>query len=118
MPIGPLPMEIGRSVAEVARQRLLAHDELVAAEPGQRNRLVEHGRHADVEGVDLGQQRFQVVEEGDAAPLGVGPARLAVPGMYAHNLDIYPAHLPQGLEVERGREAGADDSRPHGSLVH
>src|SRR3972149_8576880 len=108
---GAVPVEIGRPVAKVAGQWLLADDELVARQPGDRDRLMGDRRHADVDHVDLVDQGLQPVEETEAPRLGVGLSSLLIEAVHPDPLHVGPINLLDGLEMKRGGKAGADDAR-------
>ena len=90
---------------------------LSRSSPAIGDRLVGHRRHADVDHVDLVEQRVEALEGADAASLGVGGGLLRVLGVDADDLDVRPVDLLQGLEVERGREARADDAGANRFLI-
>ena len=103
-----VPMEILRAVAEVARQRLLANDELITIESGDGDRLVGHRRHTDVNGVDLVEQGVETVEERGCRVSGRKPSAVLVARMHADNfhiraIDLAAAHGSETTRKSRSR---------------
>lgn len=116
--VGPLPVKLLGTVAEVAGQGFFANDKLVPLQPGDGDRLVKHRRHADVNRVDRVQKPVEGLEESDSAFLSVRLALFGILRVDADNLDIRPVDLAQCLVMERGRKARTDDTRANGFLLH
>lgn len=99
--VGAGPVEIGRAVAEISSQRLLADYELVALQGGDRGRLMGYRRHADVNGVHLGEQVAESRERPDTPLLRKHLAAIGILAEDTDDLDAGAVDLLQGLEMKR-----------------
>jgi len=93
------------------RQRLLADDMLAGQERRARRRVVMHVARSDVYDVDLGiadEVAIVGVRPGHGKRGGLAFRRGLAAGGHGHDLDV--AQPPQGLDVHRTDEPGADDA--------
>jgi hypothetical protein len=111
-------VEVGRAVAEVAGQRLLADDELAALQRRHGDRLVRDRRRADVDHVHGIDQGLEAVELANAAPLGIRGGHVRVDREDADDLDVRAVDLPERLEMKRSGEPRPDDARANRLLFH
>ncbi len=106
------PARVGSRRTETAGQRLLAEDALASSGRGQNPGLVDIRRGADVEQIDVLQQRLNRREDRDAVRRAERLATLATQAGDSRNLDPDAVDAAQTVDVIAPGKARADQSDP------